>query len=133
VGAFKEFGSGLGLAFQIRDDVLGIWGDATETGKPAGDDIVARKKSFPVVCALERASEDDRHWLRRIYSAGTVSPRGVAEVLAVLERSGARVASDEAAASHVEGALSRLRGQDLVPARRRELEALAVHLVHRRR
>jgi len=136
VGAFKEFGRRLGLAFQIRDDMLGIWGDAAETGKPAGDDIAARKKSFPVVYALGRASEDDRRSLRRIYGAGTVSPQGVAEVLAVLERSGARAASEEAAARHVEEALSALgglQGLDLVPARRRELEALALYLVHRRR
>jgi geranylgeranyl diphosphate synthase type I len=133
VGAFKEFGRCLGLAFQIRDDVLGIWGDAAETGKPAGDDIAARKKSFPVVYALERASEDDRRSLRRIYGAGTVSPQGVAEVLAVLERSGAHAASEEAAAHHVKEALARLQGLDLVPARRRELEALALYLAQRRR
>jgi len=136
VGAFKEFGRRLGLAFQIQDDVLGIWGDAVETGKPAGDDIAARKKSFPVVYVLERASEDDRRSLRRMYSARTVSPEGVAEVLAVLERSGARAASEEAAARHVEEALSALgglQGLELVPARRREMEALALYLVHRRR
>jgi geranylgeranyl diphosphate synthase type I len=136
VAAFKEFGRRLGVAFQIRDDVLGIWGDAAQTGKPAGDDIATRKKSFPVVYALEHASEDDRRSLRRVYGAGTVSPEGVAEVLAVLGRCAARAASEEAAASHVEGALSAsggLQGLDLVPARQRELEALALYLVRRRR
>jgi geranylgeranyl diphosphate synthase type I len=133
VGAFKEFGRRLGLAFQIQDDVLGIWGDAVETGKHAGDDIVARKKSFPVVYALEHALEDDRRSLRRIYGGDTVTPEGVAEVTAVLERSGAHVASDEAAACHVERALTCLQGLDLAPARRRELEALALYLLHRRR
>jgi geranylgeranyl pyrophosphate synthase len=53
-------------------------------------------------------------------------------VLAVLERSGARAASEEAADSQVEEALTCLQGLDLVPARRRELEALALYLVHRR-
>jgi geranylgeranyl diphosphate synthase type I len=136
VGAFEKFGRRLGVAFQIQDDVLGIWGDAAETGKSAGEDIAARKKSFPVVYALERASEDDRRSLRGIYGSSTVSPEGVEEVLAVLERSGARAASEEAAARHVEEALSALgglEGLDLVPARRRELEALALYLVHRRR
>jgi geranylgeranyl pyrophosphate synthase len=54
-------------------------------------------------------------------------------VLAVLERSGAHAASEEAAARHVEEALTHLQGLDLAPARRRELEALALYLVHRRR
>ena len=57
-------------------------------------------------------------------------------MLAVLERSGARAASEEAAVRHAEEALSALgglQGLDVVPARRRELEALALCLVHRRR
>jgi geranylgeranyl diphosphate synthase type I len=131
VSAFKEFGRCLGLAFQIYDDVLGIWGDPVEMGKPAGDDITARKKSFPVVYALGHASENDRRSLRRVYGAGGVAAEGVAEVIAVLERSGAHVASEETAARHVEGALACLQGLDLAPARRRELEALALYLVHR--
>jgi len=136
VDAFREFGRRLGLAFQVQDDVLGIWGDTAQTGKPAGDDIVARKKSFPVVHALGHASEDDRRWLRRIYSGDPVEPERVGEVLAVLGRSGARACSEEAAARHVEDALSALGGlqvPDLVTARRRELEALALYLVGRRR
>ena len=133
VAAFKEFGRRLGIAFQIRDDVLGIWGDATETGKPAGDDIAARKKSYPVVFALEHAPEDDRRSLRRIYGAGTVSSEGIAEVLAVLERCGARAASEKAAVGHVAEGLSRLQELDLAPPRRSELEGLAHYLVRRRR
>ena len=134
LGALQEFGRRLGLAFQIQDDVLGIWGDPAQTGKPAGDDIVARKKSFPVVHALERGSDGDRRLLRRVYAGGEVGPEDVQEVLAVLERAGARVAGEEAVARHVREALSaleRLPELDLVPARRRELEALADHLVRR--
>jgi geranylgeranyl diphosphate synthase type I len=136
VNAFREFGRRLGLAFQVQDDVLGIWGDTAQTGKPAGDDVVARKKSFPVVHALGHASEDDRRWLRRIYSSDTVEPGRIEEVLAVLDRSGAHACSEEAAAGHVEDALSALgglRGSDLVPARRREMEALALYLLGRSR
>ncbi len=133
VGAFKEFGCRLGLAFQTQDDVLGIWGDTAETGKPAGEDIAARKKSFPVVHALGSASADDLRSLRRVYGAGTVTPEGVAEVMAVLERSGARAACEKAVACHVDDALACLDGLDLVPARQRDLESLARYLVRRRR
>jgi len=136
VSAFREYGHRLGLAFQIQDDVLGIWGDTAETGKPAGDDIVARKKSFPVVYALEHASEGDRRLLRRVYGTGEVRPEDVREVLVVLERVGARAAGEEEAARHVQEALSALGrsgGLELVPARWRELEALANFLVRRRR
>ena len=50
----RELGETLGLAFQIRDDFLGIWGDPEVTGKPAGSDLVRKKRSFPVAFALER-------------------------------------------------------------------------------
>jgi geranylgeranyl diphosphate synthase type I len=49
---YREFGRELGLAFQLVDDLLGIWGDPTLTGKPAGNDLASRKKSLPVVFAL---------------------------------------------------------------------------------
>ncbi len=52
VEAMDTFGREAGLAFQLIDDVIGIWGDPTRTGKPAGADLVARKKSLPVVAAL---------------------------------------------------------------------------------
>lgn len=51
--ALYRFGRHIGLAFQIRDDILGIWGDPTVTGKAAGNDILRRKKSLPLLYALE--------------------------------------------------------------------------------
>lgn len=52
VAALDAFGREAGLAFQLIDDVIGIWGDPSHTGKPAGADLAARKKSLPVVAAL---------------------------------------------------------------------------------
>ncbi|MFK4098590.1 family 2 encapsulin nanocompartment cargo protein polyprenyl transferase [Streptomyces sp. NPDC019531] len=52
VEAMDAFGREAGLAFQLIDDVIGIWGDPARTGKPAGADLAARKKSLPVVAAL---------------------------------------------------------------------------------
>src|SRR5260370_29060760 len=63
VGLFDRFGRLLGRAFQIQDDVLGVWGLAETTGKPSGDDIRSRKKSYPITWALESAQADDRDLL----------------------------------------------------------------------
>ncbi|NEA45930.1 polyprenyl synthetase family protein, partial [Streptomyces sp. SID10815] len=52
VRALDAFGRQAGMAFQLIDDVIGIWGDPERTGKPAGADLAARKKSLPVVAAL---------------------------------------------------------------------------------
>lgn len=53
--AMAQFGRGFGLAFQCRDDYLGIWGDPARTGKPVGSDIIQGKRSLPVVHALSAA------------------------------------------------------------------------------
>jgi geranylgeranyl diphosphate synthase, type I len=57
VERYWDLGESLGLAFQARDDVLGVWGDPRVTGKPAGSDLARRKASLPVACALEAGGE----------------------------------------------------------------------------
>lgn len=57
VEAMDAFGREAGLAFQLIDDLIGIWGDPGHTGKPAGADLIARKKSLPVVAALGSGTE----------------------------------------------------------------------------
>lgn len=131
VAAFQQFGENLGFAFQIRDDILGIWGQASATGKPTGEDIRARKKSFPVVYAFERASSDDRAALQAIYDQNALHAEDVAKVLRILERTRARASSQRAAARYATRALRHLEGLDLVPERRRDLETLAAYFVNR--
>ena len=60
--AFKQFGLHLGLAFQVHDDFLGIWGDPEITGKSIASDLLARKKSLPVLYGLEKAGEFAALW-----------------------------------------------------------------------
>lgn len=67
--AFAEFGRQFGLVFQIRDDILGIWGDEARTGKSATNDIRQRKKSLPVVLALQAADAKTRTTLAGCYGA----------------------------------------------------------------
>jgi geranylgeranyl diphosphate synthase type I len=80
------FGRQLGLAFQIRDDILGIWGEGTATGKPVGADIARRKKTLPIVQAFEQAVGPDRDLLREVYSGATVADEDIDAVLAILQR-----------------------------------------------
>jgi len=131
VSAFEQFGEKLGFAFQIRDDVLGIWGESRDTGKPTGEDIRARKKSFPVVCAMESATGRDREELRAIYGKERLNEKDVATASTLLESAGARVRSQETASGYAEEALRCLAGIDLVPERRRDLELLADYFVNR--
>jgi geranylgeranyl diphosphate synthase type I len=99
VEAYRRFGYDLGMAFQMADDVKGSFWSTAESGKPMAGDVRKRKKTLPIVWALEHASESDRDRLAAIYRApdGAMSdgmtPLGddeVAEVLEILETSGAR-------------------------------------------
>ena len=131
VAALGECGRLLGLAFQVQDDVLGIWGEATVTGKPVADDIRSRKKSFPIVYAMEHLPPDRRHALLRIYAVPESSDADVDSVLALLEQAGARAASTAAAERWATDAIVALAPLDLDPERRAEIEALASFFVHR--
>ncbi|MDL2079961.1 family 2 encapsulin nanocompartment cargo protein polyprenyl transferase [Streptomyces sp. GXMU-J15] len=82
VEAMDAFGRQAGLAFQLIDDVIGIWGDPRRTGKPAGADLVARKKSLPVVAAL---------------TSGTPAAAALAELYAVPHGKGGLAAEEETA------------------------------------
>jgi len=100
VAQYEAYGCGLGLAFQIQDDVLGIWGDPQVTGKPAGNDLRNHKKSLPVAYGLDRSEE-----LRRLYAQSDVD---VAAAMAELDRLGAREYAERLAAQHHQQALRAL-------------------------
>lgn len=69
VNRYREFGRHLGLAFQIRDDILGVWGVESVTGKPTGSDIRRRKMSLPVIIGFEAAPPEARSRLVSLYQA----------------------------------------------------------------
>lgn len=85
VSDYRQFGLNLGLAFQIRDDILGIWGDPAVTGKSAATDILARKKSLPTLYGLGQSAA-----LRALYNRDSFGHTEVAEAVALLNASGAR-------------------------------------------
>ncbi|MGW2638793.1 family 2 encapsulin nanocompartment cargo protein polyprenyl transferase [Streptomyces sp. NPDC001348] len=91
VAALDAFGRQAGLAFQLIDDVIGIWGDPERTGKPAGSDLTARKKSLPVVAALTSgtpAAAELAELYGTPYEEGDTE--GIARAAQAVERAGGR-------------------------------------------
>ncbi len=132
VVALQEFGHRLGLAFQIRDDILGIWGQEEETGKPAGDDLRAGKRSYPAVAALEHASAAQRSELEELLASAQSDDDATLRACRLLEQLGARDASERAALGHAEAAVAALDGVSLEATPRQELELLARFAAQRR-
>lgn len=104
---YRAFGWSLGIAFQLNDDLLGIWGAEQRTGKEATD-VARRKKTLPVIYALEHAASADRVRLRELYAADGTDRSVVAEIVTILERSGAREFTRAEAQRHRDEALSQL-------------------------
>ncbi|WP_406865436.1 family 2 encapsulin nanocompartment cargo protein polyprenyl transferase [Streptomyces sp. HUAS MG47] len=89
VAALDAFGREAGLAFQLIDDLIGIWGDPDRTGKPAGADLVAHKKSLPVVAALTSGTVAGAE-LAGLYAEPALDEAGVRAAADAVERAGAR-------------------------------------------
>ncbi|MBN2502539.1 MAG: polyprenyl synthetase family protein [Anaerolineales bacterium] len=95
IEAFNQFGWNLGVAYQIRDDYLNIWGDAEVLGLKMYSDIRKKKKCLPVIYALETLSAEGRKQLQAIYSRneGELDAAEVEQVLGLLEKSDAKANS----------------------------------------
>ncbi|WP_217129576.1 family 2 encapsulin nanocompartment cargo protein polyprenyl transferase [Streptomyces sp. AC558_RSS880] len=89
VAALDGFGRKAGLAFQLIDDVIGIWGDPRRTGKPAGADLAARKKSLPVVAALTSGTPEAAE-LAAVYAIPYHEEDDLEELALAVERAGGR-------------------------------------------
>ena len=128
---YRNLGEELGLAFQIQDDVLGIWGKADVTGKPVADDIRRRKKSLPVVYVLGRQNDPDAERLRVLYAQEALSEEDVAEAVAILDGCQARPYAEELARQHLERALMQLEAARPDPEADEALRELAQFLIKR--
>jgi geranylgeranyl diphosphate synthase type I len=83
--AFGAFGRALGLGFQIRDDLLGVWGASATTGKAAADDIRRRKQSLPILVLRERTDPAIRAELKELYAQPEIGATGTDRILSLLD------------------------------------------------
>ena len=105
--AYREFGHYLGLAFQVQDDILGIWGDEALTGKSAASDLVEGKNSLPILAGLGTNGKFAARWKQ-----GPIHVEEVQELARVLASEGGYETATEAAKQMTDLALMSLREAD---------------------
>jgi len=124
--AYSAYGLPLGEAFQLRDDVLGVFGDPSSTGKPAGDDLREGKRTVLIAAALERASEQQAAVVRRHLGDPHLSPAGVDVLREVIDSTGALAEVERLIEQRTGQALAALDSAALDDGAHRALAALAV-------
>lgn len=129
---FGACGRQLGLAFQIRDDYLGIWGDPAATGKAVGADIRRKKKSMPMVHLFEHAADTDRAWLDKAYAQdGEIGGEDVEQILELLDQLETPTHVQAAAVAEANGAMETVDSLGLTGSARETVQAMAEFFVTR--
>ena len=130
VQAMAQFGAKLGTAFQIRDDILDLWGQQ-DTGKPLAGDILNKKKSLPIVYAIENASGAERRTLGDVYFKRVMEPEDIDKIIEVLQTLGAREFCQAKADALCDEAIQSLKDAGMTSQQSEGLEALARFIVTR--
>lgn len=123
---YQKFGEQVGLAFQVYDDLLGIWGDAEKTGKSNESDLLAGKKSLPVLYAIENSKEFAKRWAK-----GTIEPDEIPALVKILEEDGVYGYTKDKAVQLTNQALASLELVNPQEPASNGLMELADKLIHR--
>jgi geranylgeranyl diphosphate synthase, type I len=126
-----EFGTNAGLAFQLADDLLGIWGAPEVTGKPVGSDLRARKKSMPVVAALASGTEAGRELGALLAQADPLTDAQVLRATGLVEEAGGRNETESVADKALAAALSSLSDAQMPADVRAEFAGIAEFITAR--
>ena len=109
VDTIGKFAETVGLAFQLRDDLLGTFGDESLLGKPVGSDIRQGKRTFLFAIALERLSADDRQLLLDVLNSRSLDEDGVRTAVGLILKSDAKQELESRIASLLKSAKKLLR------------------------
>jgi geranylgeranyl diphosphate synthase, type I len=126
-----QLGHAVGRAFQIQDDLLGIWGQSNVIGKPRGSDIRQRKQSYPAILAFERASGDDLAMLTAVYDRDIPSDAEVTQVMTLMTKLGIQEAGRTEVQRHLDAATQALDALPFTSAGRHDLMELIDYLARR--
>jgi geranylgeranyl diphosphate synthase type I len=133
VAAYRRFGADLGIAFQLRDDLLGVFGDPAVTGKPAGDDLREGKRTLLLAIAMERADEPSRAEIDAAVGDPDLDADGVERIRGLLTDLGAVRAIEDRITTLTGSALTALRAAPIAEPAAAQLAHLAVAATSRQR
>jgi geranylgeranyl diphosphate synthase type I len=123
--AYSGYGLPLGEAFQLRDDVLGVFGDPEQTGKPAGDDLREGKRTVLIALATERSSDAQRAHLRALLGDPGLDAGGIDTLRTIIEDTGALASTESMIEKLLQQSLDSLENEHVSREAREVLTGLA--------
>jgi geranylgeranyl diphosphate synthase type II len=126
-----DFGINLGLAFQLKDDLLDVYGDERTFGKKIGGDILCNKKTFLLIHALQSAKNEDYKMLERWLATTELTNEKIISVTEIFNRAGVKAICEEKIAYYYDFALQNLENLSVPEENIRELITLSMQLMQR--
>jgi geranylgeranyl diphosphate synthase type I len=118
---YSEYGIPLGQAFQLRDDLLGVFGSSELTGKPSGDDLREGKRTALIAKTYELINASQAMTISSAFGKANASPEAIATITGIIESSGAR--------AEIEALIGELTNQSIVAANRIENNKIFLELI----
>jgi geranylgeranyl diphosphate synthase type I len=125
---YRAFGENLGIAFQLQDDWLGIWGDPANTGKSISSDLVERKKSYPIIMGMLKSKRFNEKWL-----LGEIQPDDISILADWLDQDGIKAGVEEKIRYWTEKAQQNLETMDCMDEIRMSIKIFTQQLMSRQK
>ncbi len=133
IKSLERFGNNLGIAFQLTDDVLDVFGEAAVTGKPNASDIKEGKKTCLLVTTYKKAGPEQRKFLEKTLSGEAISDNQVEKIKIIMQASGAKAKVEALAESYIANASEELKALNLESNHQKAFQAFAESVAGRSR
>lgn len=127
----RDFGTNLGIAFQLADDILGLYGDEKVTGKSASSDLRQGKRTHMLLLALKKSNPEDRHTLEQLVGKKDLTDTELATAKKIIERCGARKAVETLIQEYATAAEETVTSLDVSRAHQSQYAALITRATQR--
>lgn len=125
---YRSFGENIGIAFQIQDDWLGIWGDPAVTGKSISSDLVERKKSYPIILGMLKSKRFQEKWM-----IGEIQSDEVSTLADWLDQDGIKTDVEEKIRYWSDRAQQNLENMDCIDKKKIILKEITLRMANRKK
>jgi len=131
ITALKIYAENVGLAFQIQDDLIGIFGDQEKTGKPIGSDLSQNKKTLLILKALESSSENQRKFIKNLLGKKSITLKEIEKIRKIIKETKSFDYSREKAQKLVQKAISAINKSNINESAKNNLIEIANYIINR--